>query len=431
MVVMFVVAKADPPTLPPPILMTLMNALTLIMTEKRLGFEERKRIIKCYWKQENITEAQRQFRRHFHEDPPTRRTTALIPGKCKSAVTVHDAHKEPSRKTIAGNSQPIPTDKSLVRQLRDLIFSKVYLCSSGVAYIRIARSRLNFQSLIIHTFPAAIGLPTVPWPQLPNWPSCRPCGHSCPTGLPAVPVATAAQLAFLPSLWPQLPNRPPRRCRGPSFPTGLPAVPVATAAQPASPPLPRHPVFPNRSPSVPAAPAAQPASPLSPWPPLPNRLPAVPHGPGGCPTSLSPVPAAPAAQLAPHCPPPRGPSCPIGQLPNRPPTSQRPQLLNWPHHRPCGQPAPAIPAAPVAQLASPPSLWTQWPNWPPAMPVAPAAQPASRRPRSPGCPTSHPCGPKLPNRPPRRPHGPSCAHHPPSTTIPGVPSCPNGLPAVP
>ena len=66
------------------------------MAEVRLGFEERKFIIKCYWKHENIMEVQRQFRRHFHKDPPTRRTIARIRDKFETDGTVHDVHKERS-----------------------------------------------------------------------------------------------------------------------------------------------------------------------------------------------------------------------------------------------------------------------------------------------------------------------------------------------
>ncbi|XP_064080851.1 uncharacterized protein LOC135197728 [Macrobrachium nipponense] len=175
---------------------------------------------------------------------------------------------------LHGDSSLAPvTSGSASDNLRCLIFSKVYLCGSGVAYIRIARSKLNFQSLVIHTFPAAMGLPAVPWPQLPNWPSCRPFGHSFPTGLPAVAAAPGAQPASPLSPWPQLPNQPPHHPHGPGCPTSLPTIPMAPAAQPASPP--------------------------SPWPRLPNQPPHHPHGPGS-PTSL---PTIPMARLPnqPHC----------------------------------------------------------------------------------------------------------------------------------
>ena len=88
------------------------------MAEVRLGFEERKFIIKCYWKHENIMEVQRQFRRHFHKDPPTKTrrvpedgvvrereretiarmssTIARIRDKFETDGTVHDVHKERS-----------------------------------------------------------------------------------------------------------------------------------------------------------------------------------------------------------------------------------------------------------------------------------------------------------------------------------------------
>ena len=64
------------------------------MAEVRLTFEERKFIIKCYWKHENITEVQRQFERQFQKTPPTRRTIAHIRDKFEADGTVQDINKQ-------------------------------------------------------------------------------------------------------------------------------------------------------------------------------------------------------------------------------------------------------------------------------------------------------------------------------------------------
>ena len=44
----------------------------------RLQFEERKFILKCYWKNENAVEVQRQLKRGFNKEPPTRVTITRI-----------------------------------------------------------------------------------------------------------------------------------------------------------------------------------------------------------------------------------------------------------------------------------------------------------------------------------------------------------------
>ena len=44
------------------------------MAANQLSLEERKFVLKCYWKTENATEVQRRFTSEFAKPPPTRRT---------------------------------------------------------------------------------------------------------------------------------------------------------------------------------------------------------------------------------------------------------------------------------------------------------------------------------------------------------------------
>ncbi|XP_036359276.1 uncharacterized protein LOC118763655 [Octopus sinensis] len=69
----------------------LLNPLNRVMAA-RLDFEERKFILKCYWKYENAVEVQRQFRREFNKEPPTRVTITRIRDKFEADGIVQDAH---------------------------------------------------------------------------------------------------------------------------------------------------------------------------------------------------------------------------------------------------------------------------------------------------------------------------------------------------
>ncbi|KAG7197418.1 hypothetical protein KM043_013278 [Ampulex compressa] len=62
----------------------------------RLTFEQRKAVLKWYWKFENIQEVQRQWRAEFESKPPTRRTIARIRDKFENDGTVQDVIKERS-----------------------------------------------------------------------------------------------------------------------------------------------------------------------------------------------------------------------------------------------------------------------------------------------------------------------------------------------
>ncbi|CAM1299642.1 Uncharacterised protein r2_g956 [Pycnogonum litorale] len=71
----------------------------------RLNFEERKFILKCYWKYENAVEVQRQFRTEFQREPPTRVTISRIKDKFEADGTVQNVHKQRSgRPRISSNS---------------------------------------------------------------------------------------------------------------------------------------------------------------------------------------------------------------------------------------------------------------------------------------------------------------------------------------
>ena len=74
------------------------------MAGARLSFEERKAVLKWYFKFENISEVQRQWWNEFGTQPPTRLTIASIRDKFEIDGTVGDVHKERSgRPRTAGH----------------------------------------------------------------------------------------------------------------------------------------------------------------------------------------------------------------------------------------------------------------------------------------------------------------------------------------
>jgi hypothetical protein len=66
------------------------------MAKARLSFEQRKTILKWYFKFENVCEVQRQWRREFATEPPTRLTTARIRDKFETVGSVCGVHKQRS-----------------------------------------------------------------------------------------------------------------------------------------------------------------------------------------------------------------------------------------------------------------------------------------------------------------------------------------------
>jgi len=66
------------------------------MAGARLSFEERKAVLKWYFKFENISEVQRQWHNEFGTQPPTRLTIACIRDKFEIDGTVGMCTKKDS-----------------------------------------------------------------------------------------------------------------------------------------------------------------------------------------------------------------------------------------------------------------------------------------------------------------------------------------------
>jgi hypothetical protein len=63
---------------------------------ERLSSEQRKAVLKWYWKYENSKEVQRQWQNEFGTQPPTCRAIARIRDRFEADGTVHDVHKQRS-----------------------------------------------------------------------------------------------------------------------------------------------------------------------------------------------------------------------------------------------------------------------------------------------------------------------------------------------
>ena len=75
-----------------------------IMAEIRLIFEQRKFILKCYWKTENISEIQRQFRMEFQRDALTWLTISRMRDQFEEEGTVKDVLKNHSGRPRSSTS---------------------------------------------------------------------------------------------------------------------------------------------------------------------------------------------------------------------------------------------------------------------------------------------------------------------------------------
>ena len=74
------------------------------MMATRLTSEEKKFILKCYWKHENAVEMQRQFRKMFQKEPPIGITISRIRDKFESDGTVENISKNHSGRPCTSTS---------------------------------------------------------------------------------------------------------------------------------------------------------------------------------------------------------------------------------------------------------------------------------------------------------------------------------------
>lgn len=63
------------------------------MTNHRLSFEQRKFVLKWYWKHEDIIQVQKNFRKLYDTSPPTRRAIYCIRDKFEKLGTVNNIQK--------------------------------------------------------------------------------------------------------------------------------------------------------------------------------------------------------------------------------------------------------------------------------------------------------------------------------------------------
>ncbi|KAJ4442788.1 hypothetical protein ANN_04381 [Periplaneta americana] len=83
--------------------------------EPRLSFEQRKAILKWYWRTENVVEVQRQWRREYRIEPPTRLTIARIRDKFETHGTICDVYKGRSGRPLTSTS---PASSTMVLERR-------------------------------------------------------------------------------------------------------------------------------------------------------------------------------------------------------------------------------------------------------------------------------------------------------------------------
>ena len=97
------------------------------MAGARLSFEERKAALKWYFKFENISEVQRQWRNEFGTQPPTRITIARIQNKFEIDGTVGDVHKERSGRPRTATT--LATSAAVLQQFTHSPQKSVKQCS--------------------------------------------------------------------------------------------------------------------------------------------------------------------------------------------------------------------------------------------------------------------------------------------------------------
>ena len=87
------------------------------MAGNQLSFEERKFVLRCYWKTENATEVQCRFTSEFAKPPPTRRTIACIRDKFEADGTIQNINKKHSGqpRTSTSPGKELQVQETLLR----------------------------------------------------------------------------------------------------------------------------------------------------------------------------------------------------------------------------------------------------------------------------------------------------------------------------
>jgi hypothetical protein len=103
------------------------------MAAEQLSFESRKIVFRCNWKFENVCEAQRQWRREFATESPTRLTIACIRDKAETDGTMHDVHKQRPRRACTATS---PASSAMVYTITCFghPFYLPFISSMGMGY---------------------------------------------------------------------------------------------------------------------------------------------------------------------------------------------------------------------------------------------------------------------------------------------------------
>ena len=87
------------------------------MADARLSFEERKCVLKWFWKFENVTEVQRRWKCEFGTTPPTRVTISRIRDKFEEAGTIQNVHRGRSGRARVSKSPDTSDDTRNIQKL--------------------------------------------------------------------------------------------------------------------------------------------------------------------------------------------------------------------------------------------------------------------------------------------------------------------------